>query len=303
MNPSYITFVGIGAIGLPMATLLQQAGHQVHAIDPSPMGESHSAQAGLAGWSPSITATETGGVVVVMVATPDQLGALVDEALLDPVRMVTDRTWIIMSTVGPASVTHETERLAAAGARVIDAPVTGGVARALTGELLIFAAGALPTISPVEPLLEVLGRVTIVGERIGDGQKVKVVNQHLCAIHIVAAAEALNLADAMGLDPSAVLGLVEAGAGGSWMLSDRGPRMLLSTDAPVTSTVGIFVKDSALAAAAAAAGAAVPLLDVAQFRFREAAAVGLALRDDSRVIETYTAVPAPLLAAEEGALR
>ncbi len=115
------------------------------------------------------------------------------------------------------------------------------------------------------------------------------VNQHLCSVHIVAAAEALNLAKTLGLDPGTVLGLVERGAAGSWMLSDRGPRMLAGTDVEVTSTIGIFVKDSSLVFdAARTAGASTPLLDIARDRYQQAADAGLAMRDDSRVIETYS---------------
>ena len=134
-----------------------------------------------------------------------------------------------------------------------------------------------------------LGTMRVVGGRIGDGQSVKIVNQHLCSIHIVAAAEALSLADSLGLDRASVLELVAGGAAGSWMLSDRGPRMLGDTDVAVMSTINIFVKDSGLVAAAAnRVGAEVPLLRAAEERYRRAADGGLGARDDSRVIETYT---------------
>jgi 3-hydroxyisobutyrate dehydrogenase/putative dehydrogenase len=107
-------------------------------------------------------------------------------------------------------------------------------------------------------------------------------------VHIVAAAEALNLARSLGLDPAAVLDLVETGAAGSWMLSDRGPRMLQRADVTVTSAIDIFVKDSDLVVAAArACGADVPLVSVANARYHAAADAGLGARDDSRVIDTW----------------
>ena len=131
--------------------------------------------------------------------------------------------------------------------------------------------------------------VRVTGDKLGDGQGIKVVNQHLCSVHIVAAAEALSLARALGLAPAAVLALVENGAAGSWMLSDRGPRMVAGTDVEVTSAVDIFVKDSGLVmSAGASCGAQLPLLTAAHERFRRAAAAGLGPRDDSRVIETWT---------------
>jgi 3-hydroxyisobutyrate dehydrogenase/putative dehydrogenase len=105
----------------------------------------------------------------------------------------------------------------------------------------------------------------------------------------VAAAEALNLAETLGLNKADVLDLISSGAAGSWMLSDRGPRMLEGTDVEVTSTINIFVKDSTLVAdAARKSGAQTPLLDTAKERYEQAVRMGLATRDDSRVIETYS---------------
>ena len=193
-----------------------------------------------------------------------------------------------MSTVGPQCVREQGESLRRAGARVVDAPVTGGVARARTGELVIFAAGASSDVAAATPVLETMGSVRVTGDRLGDGQSIKVVNQHLCSVHIVAAAEALSLARSLGLDPAAVLQLIEKGAAGSWMLSDRGPRMVAGTDVEVTSAINIFVKDSGLVLSAGeSCDAQLPLLAIAHERFRRAAQAGLGLRDDSRVIETW----------------
>ncbi|MET1051283.1 MAG: NAD(P)-dependent oxidoreductase [Mycetocola sp.] len=277
-----ITFVGVGAIGLPMAAQLVRAGHTVTGVDPMTAAQERAAAAGVPAVS-SITDAEPADVVIAMVATPDQLDTLVSQAGAS----VSGQTWVIMSTVGPESVVAQAARLTDAGALVADAPVTGGVARAKTGDLVIFVSGEPSTVDAVTPVLESLGTVRVVGSRIGDGQSVKVVNQHLCSVHIVAAAEALNLAAALGLDQAEVLDLVGGGAAGSWMLSDRGPRML-EDDPTVASSVNIFVKDSGLvASAAAASGADVPLLAAAQARYEQAAAAGLGQSDDSQVITTY----------------
>jgi 3-hydroxyisobutyrate dehydrogenase/putative dehydrogenase len=280
-----VVFVGTGAIGLPMAIQLVKAGHQVTGVDPFPAAQERAAAAGVRTVA-RFTDAPAAAVVIVMVATPDQLAALVTEALN---RDLTGQRWVVMSTVGPESVRADAARLTEAGAAVLDVPVTGGVARARTGELTLFAAGDPADVDAVRPVLDALGTVHEVGPTIGDGQAIKVVNQHLCSVHIVAAAEALNLAKTLGLDPGTVLGLVERGAAGSWMLSDRGPRMLAGTDVEVTSTIGIFVKDSSLVFdAARTAGASTPLLDIARDRYQQAADAGLAMRDDSRVIETYS---------------
>lgn len=278
-----VAFIGLGAIGLPMALQIQRAGHRVIGVELSDGNRALAHAQGLES-SGDWQAASDADVVVVMVATPAQLDALVSQCTaLKP-----GQHWVVMSTVGPASVREQAARLLEKGVQVVDAPVTGGVARALTGSLLIFASGPQAAVAQVEPVLRAMGEVRDAGIEVGDGQAIKVVNQHLCSVHLVAAAEALSLAASLGLDPSRVLELVQKGAGGSWMLSDRGPRMLQGTDTQVTSMVDIFVKDSGLVATAAqACHAAVPLLDVAHQRFCQAADAGLGRRDDSRVIETW----------------
>ena len=279
-----VTFIGVGAIGLPMALQIQAAGHVVTGVDVS---DAVIANAKLQGIETvrNFSDAPSADVAVVMVATPDQLAMLVERVGKAAQGML----WILMSTVGPNSMREQGEALQRVGARVVDAPVTGGVARAKTGELVIFAAGSPADVASAKPLLDAMGTVRVTGEKLGDGQSIKVVNQHLCAVHIAAAAEALNLARLLGLDPAMVLDLVQGGAAGSWMLSDRGPRMIAGTDVEVTSTIGIFVKDSGLVVAAGeTCGAQLPLLSIAHERFCRAAKDGLAARDDSRVIETFS---------------
>jgi 3-hydroxyisobutyrate dehydrogenase-like beta-hydroxyacid dehydrogenase len=286
-----VTFIGVGAIGLPMALRIRGGGHDVTGVDVSAPVVATARASGVETVTSSADAPPA-DVVVVMVATPDQLAAVVEgvtEVVTEGVTgSLQGQSWMIMSTVGPQSMREQGAALQRAGARVVDAPVTGGVARARTGELVIFAAGAPDDVAAATPVLETMGTVRVTGDRLGDGQSIKVVNQHLCSVHIVAAAEALNLARALGLDPAAVLHLVEKGAAGSWMLSDRGPRMVAGTDVEVTSAVNIFVKDSGLVVAAGeSCGAELPLLEIAHERFRRAAEAGLGQRDDSRVIETW----------------
>jgi 3-hydroxyisobutyrate dehydrogenase-like beta-hydroxyacid dehydrogenase len=278
-----VTVIGVGAIGLPMALQIQRAGHEVTGVDVSETVIANAKSSGIQTVKDFADAPAA-EVVVVMVATPDQLAGLVSRV----VGSVAGQSWLIMSTVGPQSLREQGYALQRAGARVVDAPVTGGVARARTGELVIFAAGAPSDVAAATPVLEAMGTVRVTGERLGDGQSIKVVNQHLCSVHIVAAAEALSLARSLGLDPTNVLELIEKGAAGSWMLSDRGPRMVAGTDVEVTSAIDIFVKDSGLVMSAGdSCGAQLPLLTIAHERFRAAAEAGLGLRDDSRVIETW----------------
>jgi 3-hydroxyisobutyrate dehydrogenase-like beta-hydroxyacid dehydrogenase len=278
-----ITFIGVGAIGLPMALHIQRAGYEVTGVDVSEAVVANAIASGVVTVR-SLSEAPPAAMVVVMVATPEQLATLVGGITELP----SGQVWVIMSTVGPKSVREQGDILRRLGARVVDAPVTGGVARAKTAELVIFAAGAAEDVEAARPVLDTMGKVHVTGSQPGDGQSIKVVNQHLCSVHLAAAAEALSLARSLGLDPGAVLSLVEKGAAGSWMLSDRGPRMIAGTDVHVTSAINIFVKDSGLVAeAGASCGAQLPLLDIAHARFCQAAEMGLGVRDDSRVIETW----------------
>lgn len=284
--PHRITFIGIGAIGLPMAEQLQGAGFDVTGVDPFAGPRARAAARGVrAEQTPASAAAAD--VVVCMVATPEQLRAAVlgDTGVLR--RMPTDSVLVVMSTVGPAAV-REVAEAAPPAVRVLDVPVTGGVARAVTGQLSLFAAGDPAVVDRVRPVLETLGTVVDCGPEIGQGQSYKVVNQLLCSVHIVAAAEALALAEELGLDPERVLPAVAGGAGGSWMLSDRGPRMLRGLDAEVTSTIGIFVKDSTLVKDIADdIGFDAPMITAAQAKYRAAEDAGWERRDDSQVIQTY----------------
>lgn len=285
-SPRRVTFIGIGAIGLPMAEQLTAAGFDVTGVDPFPAQRDKAAARGLAAEATPASAANA-DVVVCMVATPDQLrtAALGEDGVLS--QMKEGSVLLIMSTVGPHPV-QELAAAAPAGVRVLDVPVTGGVARAMTGELRLFAAGSPEAIRYVQPVLDAMGTTIDCGGEIGQGQSYKAVNQLLCSVHIVAAAEALALAEELGLDPKKVLPAVAGGAGGSWMLSDRGPRMLGGLDAEVTSTIGIFVKDSTLVKEIAEeVGFDAPMVNAAHAKYLEAAAAGWDRRDDSQVIQTY----------------
>ena len=286
-----VGFVGVGAMGTPMARLLLPS-HTVTAFDPDRSRVDDLVGSGALAATDAAGAARGADAVIVMVATPAQL----DQAVFGPggaaEGLSAGELVILMSSVGIDSVVDVSSRLTALGARVIDAPVTGGVARAVTGELTILTGAAPQDLADAMPVLELLAaNVAHCGERVGDGQAVKLVNQLLCSVHLVAAAEALAFAGSLGLDPEHVLNTIEAGAAASFMLSDRGPRMLAPETAPVLSAVDIFVKDSSLVLAAAAhANAATPLTEKAHEIFTTAQSQGLGRSDDSAVIHIYKEV-------------
>jgi 3-hydroxyisobutyrate dehydrogenase len=221
-----------------------------------------------------------------MVATPDQVESVLfgDNPAADA--LAPGATVVVMATVGPAPVQRWAERLGQQQVDVVDAPVSGGVARAGTGDLLIMVGGAQPAVDRAQPLLDAMARsAPHVGTAPGDGQKVKLVNQLLCGVHIAAAAEALALAEAMELDPAATWEVLRTGAAASFMFDDRGERMVHGTD-EVKSALDIFVKDMGLVTDAARASSyPAPLANAAQQLYLAGSRAGLGRRDDSTVIE------------------
>ncbi|MFC7456279.1 NAD(P)-dependent oxidoreductase [Brachybacterium sp. GCM10030267] len=276
-----VVVVGLGAMGLPMAQNLALAGFDVTGVEPSPSKREAAREFPVVDTLADAPAAEA---VLVMVATAEQLTDVVDDVAGTA---LSKSTWIIAATVGPDAARAEAERLRCAGVRVVDAPVTGGVAGARTGTLMIFVSGADEDVRRVRSVLCALGTPEPVGAQVGDGQVTKMVNQHLCTIHLAAAAEALSLAGRLGLDRARTLDLLGRGGAASWMLADRGPRML-SPASIANSTVDIFVKDARLVQETAArAGAPVPLLDSAGSRFTVAAERGLGSADDAQIITLY----------------
>jgi L-threonate 2-dehydrogenase len=129
-----------------------------------------------------------------------------------------------------------------------------------------------------------------VGERPGQAAMVKTVNQLLCGVHIAVAAEAFSLAAKVGVDPQVILDILGRSAASSWMLKDRGPRML-QADPEVTSAVDIFVKDLGIVLEAGReAKAALPLAAIAHQLFLAVSGRGDGAADDSQVIRAYTAL-------------
>ncbi|WP_375423334.1 NAD(P)-dependent oxidoreductase [uncultured Friedmanniella sp.] len=284
---STVAVLGLGAMGLPMAHVLT-ADHTVRGYDPTPARRE--AATGLSAVCTSAReAAQDAEVVLLAVRNAAQL----DDALWgeDGVAGVLagDGVVLLTSTVGIEAVRATAERLVAAGLKLVDAPVSGGPVRAGHGDLLITVGADDEAYGAAEPLLQAMASTLIrVGPRPGDGQAMKTVNQLLCGVHIAAAAEALALAGSLGLDQALALETLQAGAAASFMLGDRGPRMLQAGDeggAEVRSRLDIFVKDMGIVnTAARRAGLATPVAAAAEQLYLIGQARGLAAADDSSVI-------------------
>jgi 3-hydroxyisobutyrate dehydrogenase-like beta-hydroxyacid dehydrogenase len=196
---------------------------------------------------------------------------------------------VVMSTIGPEAVRELDQELAGRGLRTLDAPVSGGVARAERGDLLIMAGGPQDLFEELRPALEAMGSSVVhCGPRVGDGQAVKLVNQLLCGVHIAAAAEALAYAESLGLDPRFVFETIRHGAANSFMLEDRGERMLEEEYVPPKSALDIFVKDMGLVGRAAEErGFEAPLAAAALEMYLAGHDAGLGAEDDSGVIRVF----------------
>ncbi|MEU4228144.1 NAD(P)-dependent oxidoreductase [Nonomuraea sp. NPDC026600] len=283
-----VAFVGVGAMGLPMARLVGRH-HPLTVFDLDADRVAQLVAEGAQAAASAAAAAQGADAVIVMVATSAQL----EEALFsdDGVHagLAAGTTVILMSSVGIDAAVEAGRRLNTLGAHVVDAPVTGGVVRAVTGELIALVGAEPDALGPALPLLRLMtAKVAHCGDRVGDGQAVKLVNQLLCSVHLAAAAEGLQFAQRLGLDPAKVLAAIESGAAASFMLSDRGPRMLAAEHTQVLSAIDIFVKDSALVLTAArGVGAVTPLTEQASKIFSLASREGLGRSDDSSVIRVF----------------
>jgi 3-hydroxyisobutyrate dehydrogenase len=283
---AHVGWVGLGAMGAPMASCVATSGLPVRAYDLDPSRAQAIAGPNLAGATSIAAAAEGADVLAVMVATPAQAEAVLfgsggAAAALGPGAVV-----LVMATVGPAAVEGWASRLAALDVGLVDAPVSGGVARARSGDLLVMVSGAEGAVQHCRGVLDaVAGSAPAVGPAPGDGQRVKLVNQLLCGLHIAVAGEALAFAEAIGLDPAMCLEVVRQGAAASFMLEDRGPRMTAEAFAPAKSALDIFVKDMGLVVDAARdASFPAPLAAAAEQLYMAGRRAGLGRLDDSSVV-------------------
>lgn len=294
-----VAVLGLGAMGLPMATNLAER-FPVRGFD---VVAERRALAERAGVVPTGTAAEAvAGADVVLIAVRDraQLEQLLfGETGIAP-HMARGAVVLLTSTVGDAGVRAVAPRLAEAGLRFVDAPVSGGPARAGAGDLLVVVGADDDAWAAAEDVLDAMASTLVrVGDAPGDGQAMKTVNQLLCGVHIAATGEALALARALGLDAEVALKALMSGAASSFMLGDRGPRMLQAYDedaggphdVEVRATLNTFVKDMGIVSSAAkGAGLSTPVAAAAEQLYLQGAARGLGDRDDSSVI-TVVAPP------------
>jgi len=285
-----VGFIGLGSMGLPMAANLAARGFSVRGFDIRPGAIDTLVEAGGTRACAPADAAHGADVLILMVVNAAQAEAVLFEggalAALPKNAIV-----VLMATCPPRAVESIAERVIGAGASFIDAPVSGGVVGARAATLTVIAAAPRATFEAAKPMLESLGdKIFHVGERPGQGAMVKAVNQLLCGVHTAVAAEAFSLAAKAGVDLSILLDIVSGSSASSWMLKDRGPRMLQEQPS-ITSAVDIFVKDLGIVLEAGRdAKAALPLAAVAHQMFLAVSGQGDGEADDSQVIRAYKAL-------------
>jgi 3-hydroxyisobutyrate dehydrogenase len=287
-NTPAIAFIGLGSMGLGMAKNLLKAGHQVTGVDPSATArEAFLAAGGTVADSPLDAATEA-DVVVVAVVNDKQVEAVLygDKGAVASLR----KGGLVMqcATVPAAFAKSLGARLATSGHALLDAPMSGGAARAQTGELTFMASGTAEAFAAAETILAATSaKVFRLGDAPGIGSLVKTVNQLLAGVHIATAAEAMALAAKAGADTRAVYEVISASAGNSWMFGNRVPHMLDDDYTPL-SAIEIFVKDLGLVLGTGHDHRLpLPMAAAAHQLFLAAAGAGWGRLDDAAVVKVY----------------
>jgi 3-hydroxyisobutyrate dehydrogenase len=205
------------------------------------------------------------------------------------------------ATVPPGVSTALGERLAAAGHPLLDAPLSGGRARAESGELTVMSSGTADAYAQAQAILDaVAAKVYRLGDAPGIGSLVKTVNQLLAGVHIAAAAEAMALGTKAGADPRALYEVISNSAGNSWMFTNRVPHMLDGDFTPL-SAVDIFVKDLGLVLDTGRdVKQPLPLAAAAHQLFLMASAAGWGKMDDAAVVKIYEQMGAFSVAERAG---
>lgn len=293
-----VGFIGLGAMGLPMALNLVRAGHAVRGFDLNAESLRRFGEGGGIACGSAREAGQEASVIVLMVATAGQAEAALAEALPAAAE---DSTVILHSTVPPSFAAALGERLAGSGHPFLDAPVSGGTVGAEGGKLSIMASGPAEAFAAAEPLLEaVAGRVFRLGDRPGIGSSVKMVNQLLAGVHIAAACEAMALGTRAGADPATLFEVISTSAGNSWMFTNRVPHILARDFTPL-SAVEIFVKDLGIVLdGGRELRFPLPIAAAAHQQFLAAAAAGFGREDDSAVVKVYERLAGIEVAGRKG---
>jgi len=293
MNES-VAVIGLGAMGLGMAQSLRRAGFHVRACDVrTEVAQKFATEGGTACATPAEAAAPADIVVSVVVSASQTEGVLFGEGGA-AAAMRKGSLFVMCSTVDPDWSIALEKRLADLGLLYLDAPISGGAAKAAAGTMTMMTAGRPEAYAKAGRVLDAMAaNVYRLGDCAGNGSKVKIINQLLAGVHIAAAAEAMALGLRVGVDPQALYEVITHSAGNSWMFENRMAHVLAGDYTPL-SAVDIFVKDLGLVLdTARATKFPLPLSAMAHQMFMQASTAGHGREDDSAVIKIFPGIRLP----------
>lgn len=276
--------VGLGSMGFGVASSLLRGGFEVAGFDISAEAMGRLDREGGRAADTPATAGRDADVLICLVVNAEQTGSILFGEGGAAGAMAPGGTILSCATMSPDAARGFAARAAGMGLGYIDAPVSGGSARAALGELTIMASGPPEAFKRARPVLDCIAtKVYELGEEAGTGAAFKVINQLLAGVHIAAACEAITMARAMNLDIAKVYEVIAASAGNSWMFENRIPHVLEGDYAP-RSAVNIFTKDLGIVAdIGRGLSFPTPLAAMALQMFVMTAAAGMGRDDDASV--------------------
>ncbi len=286
--------IGLGAMGMGVALSLLREGFAVHACDIRPEAMQRVVAAGgIAAASPAALAAEV-EVLITVVVNAEQTDTVLFGAQGAVPHLKPGSVVIASATVSPEYAKGLGKRLSEAGLLMLDAPISGGAAKAMAGEMTVMSSGVPHAYAKCEDVLEAIaGKVYRLGDEVGPGSVVKMVNQLLAGVHIAAAGEAMALAIRAGADPAQVYEVITHSAGNSWMFENRVPHILAGDYTPL-SAVNIFVKDLGIVLDYAKKNVfPLPLSAAAHQMYLSASAAGHGGEDDSAVVKVFPGIELP----------
>jgi 3-hydroxyisobutyrate dehydrogenase len=283
-----VAVIGLGAMGMGMACSLLRAGFDVAGFDISDDAVAHFAEKGGRAARTPAEAVASASVVVAVVVNAAQTEAILFGPDGCAEAMQPGTVFVASATMAPDVVRALAARLEPMGALYLDAPMSGGVARAAEGKLTMLASGSSAAFEAARPALSAMTeRLYELGDLPGQGAAFKMVNQLLAGVHIAAASEAMAFAARQGLDLARVYDVITKSAGNSWMFENRMPHVLEGDYSP-KSAVSIFTKDLGIVLdMARGANFPVPIASAALQMFLMTASAGMAADDDSSVTRLY----------------
>lgn len=243
-----VAVIGLGSMGSGMARSLLRAGHAVTGCDLSEAARSRFAEAGGKAFATPAETAAAADVTIVVVLNDAQTEAVLFGPDGAVAAMRPGGVVVSSATMPPASAKAFAARGAGSGIHYLDAPISGGSAKADAGKLTVMASGSPDAFRAARPALDAIAETVYeLGDDAGIGASFKIVNQLLAGVHIAAACEAITFAAKLGLDINRVFEVITKSAGNSWMFENRIPHVLEGDYSP-RSAISIFTKDLGIVA-------------------------------------------------------